>query len=299
MMPFATQAKEVKPRILLAGYSAYPRLIDFAKMKEIADEVGAVFMVDMAHFAGLVAGGVMTGNHNPVPFADVVTTTTHKTLRGPRGGMVLCKEEFREIVDKGCPTVLGGPLPHVMAAKAVAFQEANRPEFKTYASQIVANSKALAERLKENGATLTTGGTDNHLLVIDVAKSFGLTGLQAERALTEAGITVNRNAIPFDPNGAWYTSGVRMGTPALTTRGMKEDEMKVIGDSICDLLKSAKSTTVEKTGKPSRAKVALEERCLAKVQADVGDLLKQHPLYPEIELEEIHNVRREKTAIET
>ncbi len=291
------KAKEVKPLILLAGYSAYPRLIDFAKMRQIADDVGATLMCDMAHFAGLVAGKAITGDHNPIPFAQVVTSTTHKTLRGPRGGIVMCTNEFADIVDKGCPTVLGGPLPHVMAAKAVAFKEANTPDFQNYAAQIVRNSKALAERLKKQGVHLTTGGTDNHLLVIDVMKSFGITGLQAEHALTMGGITVNRNAIPFDPNGAWYTSGVRLGTPALTTRGMKEDAMHKIADCIIELLKSAKPTMVKKTGKPSRAKVALEESALAKVQGEVDDLLKSYPLYPELHLKETHYDRREKTTV--
>ena len=291
------QAKDVKPLILLAGYSAYPRLIDFAKMKEIAEGVGAVLMVDMAHFAGLVAGEAITGNGNPVPFADVVTSTTHKTLRGPRGGLVLCKAEYREIIDKGCPTVLGGPLPHVMAAKAIAFQEANQPEFKVYADQIVKNARALGERLMENGVKLTTGGTDNHLVIVDVLESFGVSGLQAERALREGGIVLNRNAIPFDPNGAWYTSGIRIGTPALTTRGIKEEEMKQIADHICDLLKSVQIPNVEKTGKPSRAKVRLEESTLSRVQTEIGDMLKHFPLYPEIELEERNHVRTTKAAI--
>lgn len=293
----AKRAKEVQPLILLAGYSAYPRLIDFAKMRQIADDVGATLMCDMAHFSGLVAGKAITGDFNPIPFAQVVTSTTHKTLRGPRGGVVMCTNEFADIVNKGCPTVLGGPLSHVMAAKAIAFQEANTQAFQTYAAQIIRNSKALADRLKKQGVHLTTGGTDNHLIVIDVMQSFGITGLQAEHALTMGGITVNRNAIPFDPNGAWYTSGVRIGTPALTSRGLKEDAMHKIADCIIELLKSAKPTIVKKTGQPSRAKVALEESALAKVQAEVEDLLKSYPLYPELHLEESENVRREKNTV--
>lgn len=293
------QAKSVKPLVLLAGYSAYPRLIDFSKMREIADEVGAVLMCDMAHFAGLVAGKAVTGVHDPIPYADIVTSTTHKTLRGPRGGIVLCKEAFRETVDKGCPHVLGGPLPHVMAAKAVAFQEANTPCFKTYAGQVIKNAQAFAERLLSRGVALTTGGTDNHMVVIDVAKSFGLTGLQAERVLRDGRITVNRNAIPFDPNGAWYTSGIRLGTPALTTRGMKEQEMHFIADELCDLLRNVTIPTVEKTGNKSRAKANPTPETLEKTRSDIEELLCQFPLYPEIAIQENMHVRREESPIPT
>ena len=276
------QIKREKPLILIAGYSAYPRLINFAKMREIADSVGAVLMVDMAHFAGLVAGKVMQGDYNPIPFAHIVTTTTHKTLRGPRGGLVLCKEEFREVVDKGCPLVLGGPLPHVMAAKAIAFKEAASPAFSKYAHQIVANSKALAEELMKLGARVLTGGTDNHLLLVDVASSFDLNGRQAESLLREARLTVNRNAIPRDVNGAWYTSGVRLGTPATTTLGMKESQMKEIASIIYALLKGAKPSINEKTGGPSKAKAEAEPALLRKCQARVADVLKEFPLYPEL-----------------
>jgi glycine hydroxymethyltransferase len=280
------QVKREKPLILIGGYSAYPRLLNFAKMREIADSVGAVLMVDMAHFAGLVAGKVFTGEFDPVPFAHIVTTTTHKTLRGPRGGMVLCKEEFRESVDKGCPIVLGGPLPHVMAAKAVAFKEIVSPEFCTYARQIVVNAKALAEGLMRRGAQILTKGTDNHLLVMDVMKSFQLTGRQAETLLREAGLTMNRNSIPQDVNGAWYTSGVRMGTPALTTLGMKEHEMGEIASIIVDLLKGAKPEIVEKTGQPSKAKASVDRRVLQNAKERVAHLLKQFPLYPELVIDE-------------
>jgi len=221
------QTREVKPLVLLAGYSSYPRAINFARMREIADKVGAVFMVDMAHFAGLVAGGVFTGDRNPIPFAHVVTSTTHKTLRGPRGGLVLCTKEFADQVDRGCPLVQGGPLPHVMAAKAVCFTEALRPEFKDYAGRIARNAKALAEAFIRNKATVVSGGTDNHLCLVDV-RPYGLTGRQAESALRECGITLNRNSIPFDPNGPWYTSGLRLGTPAVTTLGMGQGEMSEI-----------------------------------------------------------------------
>ncbi|NGX59393.1 MAG: Serine hydroxymethyltransferase [Chlamydiae bacterium] len=279
------QVEREKPALLMVGYSAYPRLINFAKMREIADRVGAVMMADMAHFAGLVAGKVLQGDYDPVPFAHLVTSTTHKTLRGPRGGLVMCQKEFKEAVDKGCPLVMGGPLPHVMAAKVVAFQEANTPEFQKYAHKIVANANALADALISNGAKVLTNGTDNHLIVIDVMGSFGLTGLQAERALREAGLTVNRNSIPFDANGAWYTSGVRIGTPALTTLGMRENEMRQIGIMIVDLLKGTKPAFSEKLQGNSRAKVDIDPQVLSRVQIQVKDLLSHHPLYPEVVVE--------------
>ncbi|MBS0626161.1 MAG: glycine hydroxymethyltransferase [Verrucomicrobia bacterium] len=279
------QVRREKPLILVAGYSAYPRLLDFSKMREIADEVGAVLLVDMAHFAGLVAGHVMKGVYNPIPYAHVVTSTTHKTLRGPRGGLVLCKEEFKETVNKGCPLVLGGPLPHIMAAKAIAFKEAASPEFSRYAHQVVENARALAEGLMEQGVRVLTGGTDNHLMVADVATSFQLTGRQAETLLREARLTVNRNSIPRDINGAWYTSGVRMGTPAVTTLGMKPAEMKEIASIICELLKEGKPEIVEKTGQPSRAKASVEDRVLHRAQKRVAEILKRFPLYPELAID--------------
>lgn len=269
------EVKREKPAILVAGYSAYPRLLDFAKMREIADTVGATLMVDMAHFAGLVAGKVMKGPYNPIPYAHIVTSTTHKTLRGPRGGLVLCREEYREVVDKGCPIVLGGPLPHVIAAKAIAFKEANEPSFQVYAQQIVKNAQALATHLLSKGVKVTTGGTDNHLLVFDVFSSFGLTGRQAELALREAHFTVNRNAVPFDTQGAWYTSGVRVGTPALTTLGMREKEMIEIAELIVLLLKATKPGE-------NRSKVVIDPEVLAKIKAKVSSLLSRFPLYPEL-----------------
>ncbi|HSW87513.1 MAG TPA: glycine hydroxymethyltransferase [Rhabdochlamydiaceae bacterium] len=275
------QAKREKPTIIVAGYSAYPRLINFAKMREIADSVGAVLLVDMAHFAGLVAGKVMKGNYDPIPFAHFVTSTTHKTLRGPRGGIILCKSEFREIVDKGCPLVLGGPLPHVLAAKAVAFKEANTPSFQAYAHQIVENAKALAVQLMARGAKLTTDGTDNHLLVIDVASTFKLNGRQAELALREALFTVNRNSIPFDTNGPWYTSGIRIGTPAITTLGMKEQEMAEIADMIVDCLKAV-SLSVDNPKESAKAKAHVDPKVLSMIQKRVAALLQQFPLYPEL-----------------
>ena len=278
----AQQAKKEKPLILVAGYSSYPRLINFAKMKEIASSVGAVLLVDMAHFAGLVAGKVMQGEYDPIPFADIVTSTTHKTLRGPRGGVVLCTKEFKDVINKGCPIVLGGPLPHVMAAKAIAFKEANTLAFQQYAAQIVSNAKALAEALLKKGVRLTTGGTDNHLLVADVATTFSLTGRQAEEALTKAGMTLNRNGIPFDQNGPWFTSGIRIGTAAVTTLGMKEKEMEEIAYCIYTLLKGTSPAPCEETGALSRGKVIIEERVLEEVQRRVKDLLQPFPLYPEL-----------------
>jgi glycine hydroxymethyltransferase len=275
------QVQELKPRILLAGYSAYPRKLNFAKMREIAEEVGAVFMVDMAHFAGLVAGKVFTGDYDPVPHAHVVTSTTHKTLRGPRGGIVLCKKEFAEFVDKGCPAILGGPLPHVMAAKAVAFHEASQPSFCTYAQKIVENSDALSRACIEQGMTVLTGGSDNHLLLVDVAKSYGLTGRQAESALRECGVTLNRNSLPFDANGPWYTSGLRLGTPATTTRGMGKVEMAEIAKVVHAVLSKTKPAT-SASGEVSKAKFDLPSSVKESAQGRVRDLLSGFPLYPEL-----------------
>jgi glycine hydroxymethyltransferase len=275
------QVQEVRPLILLAGYSAYPRKLNFAKMREIADEVGAVFMVDMAHFAGLVAGKVFTGDFDPVAHAHVVTTTTHKTLRGPRGGMVLCKKEFAEFVDKGCPAIIGGPLPHVMAAKAVAFREALSPSFELYAKRIVENSATLAEACQSEGMRVLTGGSDNHLLLVDVAKSFGLTGRQGEAALRECHMTLNRNSLPDDPNGPWYTSGLRIGTPAATTRGMGREEMREIA-SIAKLVLAATKPTLTPQGAPSQAKFSVEPRAAEAARSRVAAMLARFPLYPEL-----------------
>src|ERR687889_695324 len=205
----AAKAREFKPLVIVAGYSAYPRRVNFAKMREIADEVGATLMVDMAHFAGLVAGKVFTGDEDPVPHAHVTTTTTHKSLRGPRGGLVLAQPEYAASVDRGCPMVLGGPLSHVMAAKAVALTEARQPSFQVYAQRIADNAKSLAEGFLSRDARLVTDGTDNHIVLLDVS-AFGLTGRQAESALLDAGVVTNRNSVPSDPNGAWYTSGIRL-----------------------------------------------------------------------------------------
>ncbi len=275
-------AQEFRPLVIVAGYSAYPRLINFATMREIADEVGATLMVDMAHFAGLVAGKVLTGDFDPVPHAQVVTTTTHKSLRGPRGALVLCHEEYAAEVDRGCPMVLGGPLPHVMAAKAVALAEARTPQFREYAQRIVDNARALAEGLLRRGATLVTGGTDNHLVLMDVSR-YGLTGRQAEGALLDSGIVTNRNSIPNDPNGAWYTSGIRLGTPALTTRGLGTAEMDEIADLIHTVLTQTQPGTAP-DGSPSKARYVLDPTVSAKVSSRAAELMAAHPLYPAIDL---------------
>ncbi|NYJ01638.1 glycine hydroxymethyltransferase [Nocardioides thalensis] len=276
------KAKEFRPLILVAGYSAYPRRVNFAKMREIADEVGATLMVDMAHFAGLVAGKVFTGDEDPVPHAHVVTSTSHKSLRGPRGGFILATEEYAPSVDRGCPMVLGGPLSHVMAAKAVAFAEARQPAFQTYAQQIADNAKSLAEGFLSRGAKLVTGGTDNHLVLLDVT-SFGLTGRQAESALLDAGVVTNRNSVPADPNGAWYTSGVRLGTPALTTRGFGHDEFDRVAELIVHVLQNTEPGTT-KAGTPSKASYTLADGVAEKVKDASAELLDKHPLYPGLEL---------------
>jgi glycine hydroxymethyltransferase len=275
-------AREFRPLILVAGYSAYPRKVNFATMREIADEVGATLMVDMAHFAGLVAGKVFTGDFDPVPHAHVTTTTTHKTLRGPRGGMVLCQPELADQVDRGCPMVLGGPLPHVMAAKAVALAEARTPDFQDYAQRVVTNAAALAEGLQRRGVRLVTGGTENHLVLLDVS-GHGLTGRQAEAALLDSGVVTNRNAIPSDPNGAWYTSGIRIGTAALTTRGLGTAEMDRIAELITTVLTSTESAN-DAAGKPSKAKYSLDASVAAKVHGQAAELLGPFPLYPSVTL---------------
>ena len=281
-------AMELKPLILLAGYSAYPRRINFRRMREIADKAGAVLMVDMAHFAGLVAGGVFEGDENPIPHAQIVTSTTHKTLRGPRGGFVLCTKEYAEYVDKGCPLVIGGPLPHMLAAKAVAFREANMPEFKAYAGAIVANSRALAEALKDLGFVLATDGTDNHLMLINVAESCGLTGAQAASALRACGITLNFNSLPYDPNGPLITSGLRLGTAAITTLGMTEVEMAEIAAIIRLVLSNTKPallTSGANAGKPSKRQFELDEEARKEAKSRVQELLGQFPVYPMLDLE--------------
>jgi glycine hydroxymethyltransferase len=275
-------AREFKPLVLIAGYSAYPRRVNFAKMREIADEVGATLMVDMAHFAGLVAGKVFTGEENPVPYAHLVTSTTHKSLRGPRGGLVLATEEYAPSVDRGCPMVLGGPLGHVMAAKAVALAEARTEEFRGYAQRVADNAQTLAEGLMSRGARLVTGGTDNHLVLIDVS-GFGLTGRQAESALLDAGIVTNRNAVPADPNGAWYTSGVRIGTPALTTRGFGASEFDRVAELIVDVLEHTTPATTA-AGAPGKAKYVLADGVAERTRSASAELLGAHPLYPGLEL---------------
>jgi glycine hydroxymethyltransferase len=249
------------PKLIVAGASAYPREIDFKKFREIADEVGAYLMVDMAHIAGLVAAGL---HQNPVPYADFVTTTTHKTLRGPRGGMILCREEFAKKIDKSIfPGIQGGPLMHVIAAKAVAFGEVLEDSFKEYAAQIIENAKRLAEGLKNEGLKLVSDGTDNHLLLVDL-QTIGLTGKVAEHVLDEVGITVNKNTIPFDPQSPFVTSGIRIGTAAVTTRGFGLEEMDEIASIIAFTLKNHE-----------------DEAALAKARQRVEDLTNKFTLYPE------------------
>ena len=253
---------EAKPKLIIAGGSAYSRQIDFKKMADVAHEVGSIFMVDMAHFAGLVAAGL---HPNPVEYADIVTTTTHKTLRGPRGGMILCKEEYAKAIDKAVfPGIQGGPLMHVIAAKAVALGEALQPEFKVYAEQVIKNAKVLAAELMAKGLTIVSGGTDTHVMLVDV-RNTGLTGKEAEHLLDEIGITANKNTIPFDPASPFVTSGVRLGTPALTTRGLKEDDMKEIADIIATVLQNPEDT-------------AKHQDAAKRVAA----LCEKYPLYPNL-----------------
>jgi len=254
-------AKEHRPKLIIGGGSAYPRIIDFARMRKIADSVGALYLVDMAHFAGLVAGGA---HPSPVPHAHVVTSTTHKTLRGPRAGMILAKQEFGAAIDKVVfPGMQGGPLVHIMAAKAVCFLEASQPSFKDYARQVVANAKTLAQTLASAGFRIISGGTDTHLMLVDVFAK-GMLGSEAEKALGEAGITVNKNAIPFDTNPPMKPSGIRIGTPALTTRGMKEADMKTVGNWIAEALDHRTDSAT-----------------LKKIRRQVEELAEQFPLYPE------------------
>ena len=274
-------AKIHRPLIIVAGYSAYPRRINFAKMREIADEVGATLFVDMAHFAGLVAGKVFTGEENPVGYADVIASTTHKSLRGPRGGFVLATNEYAKAVDKGCPMVLGGPLSHIIAAKALAFAEARTESFQVYATQVATNAKALAEGLLKRGVRLVSGGTDNHLILIDVS-GFSLTGRQAESALLDCGVVTNRNSIPRDPNGAWYTSGIRIGTPALTTRGFTESDFDQVADLITEVLKNTSAASTPKG--PSKAKYVVADGLADRIKSRAKELLDTNPLYPGLQL---------------
>jgi len=255
----AELARKHHPKMIVAGASAYPRIIDFARMGEIAREVGALLMVDMAHIAGLVAAGV---HPTPIGHADIVTTTTHKTLRGPRGGVIMCRAELAPIIDKSVfPGMQGGPLMHVIAAKAVSFKEALTEEFRLYQQQIVKNASTLAARLIKNGFTLVSGGTDNHLILVDL-RSQNITGKDAEKLLDKIGVTVNKNAIPFDPVSPFVTSGIRLGTPALTTRGMKEADMEIVGDIISMVLNNPENTAIQDQA----------------VQL-IAELCKQHPLY--------------------
>jgi glycine hydroxymethyltransferase len=259
-------------------------------MRRIADRVDAVLMVDMAHFAGLVAGGVLAGEYNPIPYADVVTSTTHKTLRGPRGGLVLCKKEFQEHVDKGCPLVLGGPLPHVMAAKAVCFAEALRPEFKDYARRIVENSGALAEACGRAGIKVHTGRTENHLVLLDV-RPLGVTGYQAEAALRQCGVTLNRNSLPFDPEPPLVTSGLRLGTAAVSTLGMGPAEMEEIAAIIGMVLKALAPAETQ-SGRKSKKNFHLDPGVQDAASTRVRELLKRFPVYPELDLELLEKMTR-------
>jgi glycine hydroxymethyltransferase len=254
------KAREVKPKLLIAGYSAYPRTLDFARFREIANEVGATLLTDMAHFAGLVAGGV---HPSPIPYSDYVTSTTHKTLRGPRGGIILTnsEENLKKMNSKIFPGIQGGPLEHVIAAKAVAFGEALKPDFKIYAQKIIDNAKALADQLLKEGLRLVTGGTDNHLLLVDLSDS-AVTGKVAENILDEAGITVNKNTVPNEKRSPFVTSGIRIGTPALTTRGMSEKEMRQIGIWIAQILKDAEN-----------------EGLRMKIRNEVKEMCSHFPLY--------------------
>lgn len=255
-------ARKERPKIILSGATAYPREIDFVAFHEIAQEVGAISMADIAHIAGLIVGGV---HQSPFPFTDVVTTTTHKTLRGPRGAMILCKEQFAKEIDRAVfPGLQGGPHDHVNAAKAVALHEASRPEFKEYARQIVKNAKALAEELLAHDFVLISGGTDNHLILVDLTNK-GVTGKEAEAALDQASITCNKNMIPFDPRTPFNPSGIRLGTPALTTRGMKEEQMKEVGRLIAEV--------VHNLG---------DEAVYARVRGKVRELCQAFPLYPDL-----------------
>ncbi|MDR1785659.1 MAG: glycine hydroxymethyltransferase [Spirochaetaceae bacterium] len=278
------QAMEVKPLVLMAGYSAYPRAVNFRRFKEIADKCGAVLMVDMAHFAGLVAGKVFTGDEDPVKWADVVTTTTHKTLRGPRGALILCKAPFADYVNKGCPLVLGGPLGNMIAAKAVALTEASQPSFRDYAHRVRDNARSLAAALQGEGLFVQSGGTDNHLLLVNVARTHGLTGRQGETAMFECGVTLNRNSLPFDENGAWWTSGLRIGTPAVTTLGMGEPEMKEIARIIKIILDGTKPSVTSK-GEPARRKITLDPAAQGEAKKRVAALLGRFVLYPELDLQ--------------
>lgn len=274
------QALEIRPLILLAGFSAYPRNLNFKKFREIADECGAVLMVDFSHPMGLLAGKVLEGEYNPVPYADIITSTSHKTMRGPRSAFILSKNWLRPYLEKGCPLVQGGELPNMVAAKAICFKEAMSPEFQEYAHQTVKNSKALANKLISDGIRVVTGGTDNHIVLIDVSP-LGLTGRQAEQILEECGIIANRNSLPNDPNGTWYTSGIRLGTPALTTCGMKEPEMERIGGFISKILKNAKPAMTKK-GTPSKAKAYVDKNIKEETLEEVASLLKIYPPYREI-----------------
>lgn len=274
-------AMEIKPLILLAGFSAYPRNLNFKRFREIANKCGSVLMVDFSHPMGLLAGKVLQGEYDPVPYADIITSTSHKTMRGPRSAFILSKNWLKPYLEKGCPLVQGGELPNMVTAKAICFKEAMTLEFQEYAHQIVKNSKALAKELMAHGIKVVTNGTDNHIVLIDVSP-LGLTGRQTEQVLEECGIVTNRNSLPNDPNGAWYTSGIRLGTPALTTCGMKEKEMEYIADHIAFILHNTKPILTKK-GTPSKAKATIREDMKEEMLKDIEVLLHEFKPYGGIE----------------
>jgi len=276
------QVLEFKPLLFVVGYSSYPRRLNFARLRDIARQVNAVLLADIAHFAGLVAGKAFEGVENPVPYCDIITTTTHKTLRGPRGGLILCRKEWSEAVDKGCPLVLGGPLPHVIAAKAVAFQEALEPSFSQYAHQVVKNAQHLAACLLERGVKLITGGTDNHLILMNVLESFNISGRQAEQVLRSCSITTNRNTVPGDILSPLIGSGVRIGTAALTTLGMQEREMELVAELICVVLEAAGRQ--KRAENDVRSVIEVDPELGTAVRSQVCDLLGRFPLYPNLKV---------------
>ncbi|ANH78316.1 glycine hydroxymethyltransferase [Candidatus Chlamydia sanziniae] len=279
----ARLAAKYKPTVLIAGYSSYSRRLNFAELKQIAEDCGAVLWVDMAHFAGLVAGGVFVGEESPFPYADIVTTTTHKTLRGPRGGLVLASREYEEILNKACPLMMGGPLPHVIAAKTVCLKEALSVDFKRYAHQVVNNARCLAESFLRGGFRLLTAGTDNHMIVLDL-NSLGISGRIAEDILHSIGIAVNRNALPSDPVGKWDTSGIRLGTPALTTLGMGLNEMQEVANIIVKVLRNIRVRR-NADGSSNKNMGELPENIAQEAKERTKDVLLRFPLYPEIDLE--------------
>lgn len=277
-------AKKEKPSIIIAGYSAYPHRMNYAKFRQIADDVGAVLIADMAHFAGFVAAGVFSKEENPIPYADIVTSTTHKTLRGPRGGIILAKQEYAEVLNKACPCMMGGPLPHVIAAKAIAFEEALSENYRIYIRNVLENSKMLANTFLKNNINLSGGGTSNHINLIDL-RSLEISGKVVEEVLASANIIVNRNALPSDVKGSWHTFGIRIGTPALTSLGMGIPEMEEIGLILVNILRNIQlESNVD--GNLSKTKGRVSEELLVETRQRISILLNKFPLYPELEIDE-------------